>query len=69
MGVKNRLLEIRLQMGYKKQKDFAEFLGISTYQYNRYELNAVQPGVELLLIISEKTGKPIDYIVYRVLEE
>ncbi|NRT78431.1 hypothetical protein [Clostridium beijerinckii] len=26
MGVKNRFLEIRLQLGYKKQKDFADYI-------------------------------------------
>lgn len=49
MGVKNRLLEIRLKMGYKFQKDFAEFLKISQYQYNRYERNENQPSLEIVI--------------------
>jgi transcriptional regulator with XRE-family HTH domain len=49
--VKNKLLEIRLQMGYRFQKDFAEHLEISQYQYNRYEKNINQPSLEVLLDI------------------
>lgn len=49
LGVKNRFLEIRLRMGYKFQKDFAEFLGLSQYQYNRYERNENQPALEVIL--------------------
>ncbi|SNS04400.1 DNA-binding transcriptional regulator, XRE-family HTH domain [Anaerovirgula multivorans] len=51
MKVKNKFLEIRLQMGYKFQKDFAEFLGLSQYQYNRYERNERQPSLEVTLDI------------------
>jgi len=52
--VKNRLLEIRLRLGYKFQKDFAEFLSLSQYQYNRYERNERQPSLEVALKISTK---------------
>lgn len=67
--VKNKLLEIRLQMAYKKQKDFAEFLGLDSWLYNRYENNAVQPGSETLLLICEKTGRKIEEVIYRVPNE
>ncbi len=33
MAIKNKLLDIRLSMGYKTQKEFAEFLGIRRVQY------------------------------------
>jgi transcriptional regulator with XRE-family HTH domain len=69
MSIKNRLLQIRLEMGYRFQKDFAEFLGMSTYQYNRYEKNAVQPSVEVLFNISKKIGKLIEDIIYEVPEK
>lgn len=49
MGVKNRLLDIRLQRGFKFQKDFAEFLELNQYQYNRYERNERQPALEVIL--------------------
>jgi hypothetical protein len=42
MAIKNRLLEIRLQMGYKKQKDFAAFLEINEKDYCRVENNKKQ---------------------------
>nr|WP_208459942.1 helix-turn-helix transcriptional regulator [Clostridium botulinum] len=50
-------------MGYKFQKDFAEFLGISPYQYNRYEKNVSQPSVEILYNISKKINKKIEDII------
>ena len=57
MSIKNKLLDIRLEMGYKFQKDFAEFLGISPCQYNRYEKNVSQPSVEILYNISKKINR------------
>lgn len=51
MGVKNKFLDIRLRLGYKFQKDFAEFLEIGQYQYNRYERNERQPTLEVVLKI------------------
>jgi len=51
MGVKNKFLEIRLEKGYKFQKDFAEYLGLNQYQYNRYEKNERQPALEVILKI------------------
>lgn len=51
MKVKNRLEQLRLSRGFKFQKDFAEYLGISQYQYNRYEKNINQPSLEVLLDI------------------
>jgi DNA-binding XRE family transcriptional regulator len=54
MKIKNRLLEIRLKKGYKFQKDFAEFLGIGQYQYNRHEKNKIQPNLETTFMILKK---------------
>ncbi|ADK13154.1 MULTISPECIES: helix-turn-helix transcriptional regulator [Clostridium] len=62
--VKNRLLEIRLKLGYKKQKDFAEFLGIKRVQYNKYENNKEQPTLETLYKISLKLGIKMEDIIY-----
>ena len=58
--IKNRFLEIRLRLGYKFQKDFAEFLEVSQYQYNRYERNENQPSLEVLLKICSKDKLNID---------
>ncbi|WMJ81987.1 helix-turn-helix transcriptional regulator [Clostridium sp. MB40-C1] len=66
MALKNRLLEIRLAKGYKFQKDFAEFLGVSSWLYNRWEKNAVQPSTEALLDISLKLNIKMEDIVYKV---
>lgn len=49
--VMNRLEQIRLAKGFKFQKDFAAFLGVSQYQYNRYAKNINQPSLEVLLDI------------------
>lgn len=66
--VKNRLLEIRLQLGYKFQSDFAEFLGINIKDYNRIENNKKQVNLETALRISKRIGKPLENI-FELLEE
>lgn len=60
MGVKNKLLELRLKHGYQFQKDFAEYLGLSQYQYNRYERNERQPSLEMALKICSRDKLDID---------
>ena len=62
--VKNRLLEIRLRLGYRKQKEFAEFIGVTPAVYNKYENNTSQPGLDTLLKISKKLNLNLDDIVY-----
>lgn len=62
--VKNRLLEIRLQMGFKKQKDFAAFLEIDSNNYNQIENNKKQVNLEVALKIVKKLKKPIEEIFY-----
>lgn len=60
MTVKNKFLEIRLKLGYQFQKDFAEYLELSQYQYNRYERNVNQPSLEVILRICGKDKLNID---------
>lgn len=62
--VKNRLLEIRLRLGYKKQKDFAEYIGVSQVSYNKWENNSNQPSLEMVLKISKLINIKIEDIVY-----
>lgn len=62
MGVKNRLLEIRLSMGYKFQKDFGEFLEIDPNNYNQIENNKKQVSLEVALKISQKLNLHTDEI-------
>lgn len=63
MPIRNKLLEIRLKMGYKKQKDFAEFLDINRSQYNKYENNKEQPSIDVFYKISQKVEIKIDELI------
>lgn len=62
--IKNRLLDIRLELKFKFAKDFAEFLNIAQTQYSRYESNEVQPTAESLYKICTKTNKRIEEVLY-----
>ena len=63
MAVKNRLKEIRHDHRMN-QVEFANYLGLSQYQYNRYELQRQQPTLEGALKISEILGMPVEKIFY-----
>jgi len=63
MAVKNRLKEIRHDRRMN-QIQFAEFLGVAQYQYNRYELQRQQPTLEMALRIAEKLNMPVEQIFY-----
>ncbi|MFR5264492.1 helix-turn-helix transcriptional regulator [Clostridium sp.] len=63
MPIKNRLLEIRLKLGYKKQDDFAKYLEINRTQYNLYENNKKQPKLEILCKISKKLNIKLDDLI------
>lgn len=62
--IKNNLLKIRLQLGHKYAKDFAQYLEISPNQYGRYENNTMQPSSEILFRICKKLNMPIEEILY-----
>ena len=61
--IKNKLLDIRLKLRYKKQKDFADFLGIAQAQYSKYENNKDQPSIQIFYKISKKLNIPIDDLI------
>ncbi|SMQ72357.1 putative transcriptional regulator [Bacillus sp. OV166] len=63
MPVSNRLKDLRHDHRMK-QTEFAELLGISIYQYNRYERGTRQPTLEVALQISEKIKRPVNDIFY-----
>lgn len=63
MGVRNKLLQIRLSLGYKKQSDFAAYLGVSQSQYCRYENNKEQPSIEIFYKIAKKLNMKIDDLI------
>jgi transcriptional regulator with XRE-family HTH domain len=64
MGVKNRFLEIRLKLGYKKQKDFADLIKVSQPQYSKYENNKEQPSIDIFYRASKILNIPIDELIY-----
>ena len=61
--IKNRLLDIRLSLKYKKQKDFADFLGIAQAQYSKYENNKDQPSIQVFYRIAKKLNMSIDELI------
>lgn len=63
--VKNRLVQIRLEMGFRFQNEFAKHLGITSWLYNRYEKNAIQPSSENLLRICQITNRKIEEVIYK----
>jgi putative transcriptional regulator len=63
MTVKNRLKHYR-HKHEMNQAEFATFLGISPFQYNRYERNKSQPTLEIALRISAKLDVPVNDIFY-----
>lgn len=66
MAVRNRLNDIRHEMKMNTQKEFAELLGLSAWQLNRYEKQAIQPELETALVIAEKLKMPVEKIFYRI---
>lgn len=44
--MKNRLGEIQIDLKYKKNKDFAEFLGITPSQLTLYEKHNIEPSID-----------------------
>lgn len=65
MPVANKLKELRHDHRMN-QTEFADYLGISVYSYNRYENGARIPVLEVALQISEKLQRPVNDIFYRV---
>ena len=63
--VKNRLLNIRLELGYKFQKDFAEFLGMSKKDYNLIEKNKKGISLEKALEIASRLNLKVEDIWFR----
>ncbi|MGF6950218.1 putative transcriptional regulator [Neobacillus sp. B4I6] len=63
MPVNNRLKDLRHDHRMN-QTEFADFLGINIYQYNRYENGARQPTLEVALQISEKVKRTVNDIFY-----
>ncbi len=54
---------IRGLRGRMNQQDLAHFLGISQGQLSKIELGKLPPTLEVLVLLSDKFGKTIDWIV------
>lgn len=63
--IKNKLLSIRLELGYKFSKDFAEFLGIQSSTYSLIENNKKAVSLENAFQIAEKLNMKIEDIWYK----
>ena len=63
--VKNKLLEIRLSLGYKFQKDFAEFLNMSKKDYSLTESNKKSTSLENAFLIAEKLNMKIEEVWFK----
>lgn len=68
MIVKNKLLDLRLERKFKKQKDFAAFLEIKTSYYNKLENNKSVMTIDTLVSIARKLNITLDEII-EVVEE
>ena len=64
MAVRNKLKHWRHQHEMN-QKQFAQYLGLSTWSYNRYEKQAIQPSLGVALAIAERLNQPVEEIFYR----
>lgn len=58
----NKLEDMRLKLGYRRQKDFAKFLGIHPGDYSRYANGVVVPSLEQAMKIAEKLNMRIEDI-------
>lgn len=63
--LKNKLLEIRLKLGYKNSKDFANFLGINKSMYSLIENNKRNVNLENAFDIAEKLNMKIEDIWFK----
>lgn len=68
MIVKNRLLNLRLERKFKKQKDFAAYLNLKPSYYNKLENNKSIMSIDTLVKISKKLNISLDEII-EVIEE
>lgn len=69
MPIKNRLLEIRLKLGYKNAKDFADFLGLGKSNYSLIENNKKQVTLEQAFKIARKLHMNVEEVFELVDED
>lgn len=59
MGVKNKLEDYRLQLGFRKQNEFAAFLEMDSTHYSRIAKQTMQPNYETMIKIKDKIKERI----------
>lgn len=64
MNIKNRLMDLRLERKFRRQKEFAAYLGLSETYYNKLENNKCIMTIETLFKIARKLNVDINEIVY-----
>lgn len=60
--IKNKLLHIRLSLGYKTAKEFGELLSLGKSSYSLLENNKKQVTLEQAFIISKKLNMKLEDI-------
>lgn len=60
--ISEKLREIREGTGMNK-KEFSEYLNMKYTTYNNYETGAREPASDFLILISEKFGVSVDYLL------
>ena len=63
-AVSGRLHLLRVTLGYKHPKGFAEKLGLESATYRKYERGEALPPHEILGRIRELTGAKTDWVLY-----
>ncbi len=53
------LRQIQADHGFETQKQLAEFLGLDRTSVSRYLKGTEEPGYEVLVRVSEATGRPV----------
>lgn len=61
----NHLRELRIENGYKSQKDLAEILFVNQTAVSQWERGATMPSTQMLLKLSDMYKVSIDYILGR----
>lgn len=60
-----RLTAARIAAGYETAEQFSKLLGVKPHTYRKYERGETSPSYELLLELSERLDKPLDYLLGR----
>ena len=60
--IKNKLLQIRLRLGYKTAKDFGELLKLGKSSYSLLENNKKQVTLEQAFLIAKKLNMKLEDI-------